>query len=84
MTRRLLLALLALAAVLSSGCHYLKKSPAKPTESLTGEVEADFKARWVDKRAAELLTQGQTADAARAQATAEFKERYGFTGAAQK
>jgi len=84
MTRRLLPTLLSLVAVLSAGCLHLKKSPPKPAESLTGEVEADFKMRWVDKRAAELIAQGQMADAARAQATAEFKERYGFTGAAQK
>ena len=84
MIRRPLLALLAIAAVFSAGCLHLKKSPPKPSESLTGEVEADFKVRWVDKRAAELVAQGLAAGAAHAQATVEFKERYGFTGAAQK
>ena len=84
MTRRLLLTLFVIAAALSAGCIHLKKTPPKPSDSLTGEVEADFKVRWVDKRSAELVAQGQTADAARAQATTEFKERYGFTGAAQK
>ena len=84
MTRRLLLTLLATAAVLSTGCSLFTKSPPKPKYGLAGEVEADFKLRWVDKRTAELVAQGQTADAARATASAEFKERYGYTGAAQK
>lgn len=84
MIRRLLLTLIATAAVFSAGCSMFKKSPAKPSNGLTGDVEADFKTRWVDKRTTELVATGQAADAARAQAIAEFKERYGFTGAAQK
>jgi hypothetical protein len=84
MTRRLLLTLIAATAVFSAGCSMFKKSPAKPNLGLASETEADFKVRWVDKRTAELVARGQTADAARIQATAEFKERYGFTGAAQK
>jgi hypothetical protein len=84
MIRRLLLPLLATAAVLSAGCSMFKKSADKPKYGLAGEVEADFKLRWVDKRTAELVAQGQAADAARTQANAEFKERYGFVGAGQK
>ena len=84
MNRRPLLVLLAAAAAFSAGCLHLRKSPTKPTESLTGEVEAGFKARWIDKRAGDLVAQGRPAEEARAQATAEFKERYGYTSAAQK
>ncbi len=82
--RRLFLTLLATASVFAAGCSLFKKSSSKPDAGLAGEVEADFKVRWVDKRAAELVAQGRAADTARTQATAEFKERYGFTGAAQK
>ena len=84
MTRRLLLTFIATAALFSGGCSIFKKSSAKSDLGPASETEADFKVRWVDKRAAELAAQGQAAGAARAQATAEFKERYGFTGAAQK
>jgi hypothetical protein len=83
-TRRLLLALLATATLLSAGCFHFKKSGAKPNLGPAAEVEAEFKVRWVERRATELVAQGQNAEAARAQATAEFKERFGFTGAAQK
>ncbi len=84
MIRRLLLTLLATAAVFSAACTLFKKSAPKSKLGPAGEVEADFKVRWVDKRAAELVAAGQTADAAHAQATAEFKEHYGYTSAAQK
>ena len=84
MTRRLLLTLIATTAVFSAGCSMFKKSSSKPKQGLASETESDFRNRWVDKRATELVAQGQTADAARAAATVEFKERFGFTGAAQK
>jgi hypothetical protein len=85
MTQRPLLACLAVFATLTAGCLHSKKPAApKDSTSLTGETEQTFMQRWIDKRSAELVTQGQAADAARTQATAEFKERYGYTGAAQK
>ena len=84
MIRRLLLTLLTTAAVFSGGCTLFKKSSKKPNVGLAGEVDADFKVRWVDKRVAELVAAGQTADAARAQANLEFREHYSYTGAAQK
>ncbi len=84
MTRRLLLTLLTTTAVLAAGCSHFKKSAPKPTTGIAGEVEADFKVRWVDKRTAELVAHGQAAEAARTQATTEFNERYGYTSAAQK
>jgi hypothetical protein len=84
MIKRLLLSCLALAAVLSSGCMIFKKS-SKPKDSInSNEVENTFRQRWIDKRAAELLAQGQAAEAARTQATDEFRARYGSMGTAQK
>lgn len=85
MTKRLFLPCLALAVALSTGCLH-SKTTAKPKENpaLTSEVEEAFKRRWVDKRTTELVAQGKTADAAHTQANDEFRERYGFTSAAQK
>lgn len=85
MTQRLLLAALGLSVLLSTGCLFSKKTP-KSTEnpSIPGSVEESLKVRWVEKRAAELVAQGKTAEAARVQASAEFAEKYGYTGAAQK
>ena len=84
MTHRPLLASLALATVLTSGCLFSKKSAPKENTAPAAETEQIFMQRSVDKRAAELVAQGLTADAARAQATTEFKERYGFNSAAKK
>lgn len=84
MIQRPLLAFLTLFAALSTGCLHSKKSAPKENSSLTGDTEQVFMQRWIDKRAAELVAQGQAAEAARTQATAEFRERYGYTGAAQK
>lgn len=84
MTRRLFSTLLIAVALLGTGCSMFSKSSSKPKQGLASETEADFRVRWVDKRTAELVAAGQAADAARTQATAEFKERYGYTGAAQK
>jgi hypothetical protein len=78
----------ALAAVLltSSACHMFssKKNPAAPKESKTvaADVEKDFMHRWIEKRTADLVSQGRTQDAARAQAVAEFKTTFSYTKAA--
>ena len=85
MTQRLLLTSLCLAALLSSGCLFSKKTAApKENPSIPGSVEESLRQRWVDKRVGELVAQGKTAEAARVQAAEEFRERYGYTGAAQK
>jgi hypothetical protein len=84
--KRFLLSSLALLAVFcSTGCHFWKKN-SKPKENpaIAADVEQGFKARWVDRRAAELAAGGASADAARQKADAEFRERYEFTGAAHK
>ena len=84
MIKRLLLSCLALTAVMSSGCFSFKKN-AKPKDSLnSNEVESAFRQRSIDKRAAELVAQGQTAEAAHTKATEEFVTRYGAMGAQQK
>lgn len=68
-----------------SGCLHGKKN-AKPKESsaIAGDMESEFKRRFVDKRATELTAQGVTPEAARAQANEEFRVRYGATQAAGK
>ena len=71
--------------MLCAGCSLWKKS-ATPKESSTLAADTDqiLQQRWVDKRIAELVAQGQAADPARIQAMSEFRERYGFTNAAKK
>lgn len=85
MTKRLFPPCLALALALSSGCLH-SKTTAKPKDNpaITSETEEALKRRWIDRRVTELVAQGKTADDARAQAGTEFRERYGYTGAAQK
>jgi hypothetical protein len=69
----------------SAGCLFSRKGK-KPKESSTisADVEESFRVRWVEKRASELTAQGTAANAARAQAEDEFRERYGFTRAGKK
>ena len=86
MTKTFLLCGLMLALTLSSGCTFFtkKKTSAKESSAISSEVEESFRTRWVDKRVAELVAQGSAAAAARTQAESEFRERFGFTHAAQK
>jgi hypothetical protein len=73
------------AAALVTGCSHFKKSQ-KPKENpaIAADTDDNFRQRFVEKRAAELVVQGVSADAARAQATEEFKARYGYTSSAKK
>jgi hypothetical protein len=68
----------------SSGCLFSKKARTKESSAIAADVEESFRKRWVEKRASELTARGTAADAARAQAEGEFRERFGFTRAAQK
>jgi 1,2-phenylacetyl-CoA epoxidase catalytic subunit len=69
----------------STGCLFSKKSGrSKESSAIAADVEESFRKRWVEKRAAELAGQGTAADAARARAETEFRERYAFTRAGQK
>ncbi len=40
--------------------------------------------RWIDKRTSDLVAQGNSPTAARAQAAAEFKEKFNYTEAAKQ
>lgn len=85
MIHRSIFACFALMAALSAGCLTSKKSASpKDTKAPAAETEQLLQQRWVEKRSAELVAQGQTADAARTQALAEFRERYGYLGAGKK
>ena len=78
MTKRLLLPCLALAVVFSAGCLHFKKNSKPKDPTVTGEVETNFRQRWIDKRTAELVAQGKAEGDARTQATNEFHERYEY------
>ena len=85
MKRLLLLSLALLAAARASGCHFWKKNPKpKDNPAIAADVEEGFKQRFIERRAAELVAKGVNPGAARQQAEAEFRERYGFTTAAHK
>lgn len=88
MKRSLLLAVVLLAALSTSGCHLFskgkKEKKPKDNPALATATEQEFEHRWVDRRAAELVASGVAADAARRQADAEFREHYKYTHAANK
>jgi 1,2-phenylacetyl-CoA epoxidase catalytic subunit len=79
MTKRLFLSFLAATVVLSSGCHFFRKSK-KPKESsaIAADTEAEFRQRWIAKRVAELNAQGVAAPAAQEQANKEYRDKYVF------
>lgn len=84
-TPRPLFVTLVLATLLGTGCSlFMKSSTPKESTALAAETDQILMQRWVDKRSAELVAQGQSADAAKAQAMTEFRERYGYTNAAKK
>ncbi|MCX6951951.1 MAG: hypothetical protein NTV51_07270 [Verrucomicrobia bacterium] len=85
MTQRLFLTCLSLAALLTSGCLFSKKSSkSKDDGSISSSVEESFRVRWIDKRVGELVAKGAKPEAARTQAAQEFSEKYVFSGTAQK
>ena len=84
MIKRLLPTFLALAVMLSAGCLHWKKSAKPKDTTITGEVENPFRQRWIDRRTTELVSQGKTAEAARAQAGDEFRAQFGAIGSGQK
>jgi hypothetical protein len=85
MIKAFLCSVCATALCLSSGCLFSKKANRpKESSAIAADVEESFRKRWVEKRASELASQGTAADAARVQAESEFRERFGFTRAAQK
>ena len=82
MTKLKLVLLAGLAAgvvVADSGClfHRKNKKP-KETNAIATETEAEFRARFLDKRVAELTAQGKDAATARQQAEVEFRAKYPY------
>lgn len=75
-----LLACLAAGVVFAdTGCHYLHRHK-KPKESsdIASDTDAEFRRRTVEKRTADLVSQGKDAAAARQQAEEEFAARYPY------
>ncbi len=85
MTQRIFLTCLLLAGPFLAGCVFSKKPKApKENPSISREVEESFKRRWLEKRSAEIVAQGETAEHARGQAAREFAARYEFVGAPKR
>lgn len=76
--KRPLLICLLLPVLLSSGCWWHRKNKPKEITAIASDVEAGFKERWMEKRTAELVAQGQRIDIARQQALDEFRARYTY------
>jgi hypothetical protein len=81
--KRLLSVLLVPTLTLFASCSHGKKQP-KENPAIASEVEEGFKQRWIEKRGAELMALGLRPDLARQQAIDEFRDRYGYTHAADK
>jgi hypothetical protein len=90
MKRPPLIVAAAFAVLLSAGCSHIpfigKKTPqdsSKIGPRVATDSERDFKQRWVDKRASELISQGLAPDGARRQAIAEFDQKFSATHVAK-
>ncbi|MBS0663877.1 MAG: hypothetical protein JSR48_11485 [Verrucomicrobia bacterium] len=90
MKRLPILCLLATTLLLAPGCKHgwfgkkrAGKAP-KETSEIALDVEMTFRQRFLEKRTAELVSQGQRIDVARQQALDEFRSRYSFTRAASQ
>jgi hypothetical protein len=79
MTKRLLLSLLAIGVLSSSGCLFHRKG-RKPKESgaIATDTEKEFHQRWISRRVSELAPQGVTGAAAQEQAEQEFRQKFSF------
>jgi len=85
MIQRVFLLCLAGLLLLSTGCLFSKKTEKrKESSAIAGEVEANFKQRWIDKRVAELVAQGEAPDFARGRAAREFGEKFEFNTKGKK
>lgn len=91
--KRLLVCLCAAAVLGLCGCSHIPFIGKKKTSKAVGktekmnphvatQVQLDFQKRWVDKRMNDLVAQGLTTSAARAQAQAEFDQKYSFANPA--
>lgn len=88
--RRFFLISLAIsaAALCGGGCSHIpfigKKhpkvdNPDKVNSRVASQTEQEFLTRWVAKRSSELVAQGLSPEAANAQATQEFREKFAAT-----
>jgi hypothetical protein len=78
---------------LTSGCSHLLfwkkpntsevKKKEKQDPHVATVTELEFKARWVDKRSAELISQGVSPADAKTQASSEFSAKFSATHPAQ-
>jgi hypothetical protein len=84
MTQRLLLSCLAAVLLASTGCSVFRRNSKSKDNALASETEENLKRRFIDRRTAELTAQGIAADAAKVQATEEFRQKYEYTSAAKK
>ena len=90
--KRLSLAAYVLAGALAlGGCAHLpffsktpKLKPPKESSKIATDTENELFERWVAKRSNELVSQGKSPAEARAQAIAEFKQKFWATEVAQK
>ena len=76
-------ATLALLLALASGCsllHHKDKKASQPELPPSAGIEAEFRSRWTNKRAHELLAAGAatTEDQAQQMAAAEFAKQYPY------
>jgi len=77
----------ALLLLITSGCLFHRKSAAKepkPSPYISTEVETQFEQRWEEKRTGDLVAAGVSPDAAKAQAEAEFKQKFAYAQPAPK
>jgi hypothetical protein len=81
--KRLLPLCLLLPILLLPGCWHRKNKP-KVITAVATDVEEGFKQRWMERRTAELVAQGQRVDIARQQALDEFRARYPYVRSADK
>jgi hypothetical protein len=81
MPKRLVALPCVLLLLTCSGCLFHRKSAAKqpkPTPYISNEVETQFEQRWEEKRTGDLVAAGMSPDAAKAQAEAEFRQKYSY------
>ncbi|PTX91439.1 hypothetical protein [Opitutus sp. ER46] len=82
MTKRLILCLLTIAVLSSTGCMFFRKSSKgkKPKENaaIATQTELEFRDRWIARRVSDLAAQGVTGAAAEQQARQEFHEKFSF------
>jgi hypothetical protein len=83
MKRPFTLAVATCLLALGTGCLFPKsfskdKTKVKPNPHISSELEGQFEQRWEEKRAGDLVATGMSADAAKAQAVAEYHQKFSY------